>query len=220
MNLQIKRLSDSSWFKIKADDKIIYVDPGYPGETPTVGFEEKGDIILVTHDHYDHLNLDILSHIRSADTVVVAPALAGEKIGGNVKIVKPGDGLSFNGIEIKVFPAYNMPGGSSTVKPHTRANSVSYLISIGNKNFYHAGDTDFIPEMNSLGRVDVALLPIGGKYTMDLDEAVRAAMAINPVVAIPMHCLKADPEEFKRMLEEKSEVRVIVLKTGEDYEIE
>jgi len=83
-----------------------------------------------------------------------------------------------------------------------------FLLEIAGKTIYHAGDTDFIPEMKLLGKVDVAMLPIGGKFTMDINEAVEATIAINPKFVIPMHYLKNDPEIFKEKIEVKSKVKL------------
>ena len=101
-------------------------------------------------------------------------------------------------MKIKVVDAYNTPQGSSSRKRHKKGNCVGYVITIEGKTIYHAGDTDFIPEMRELGRIDVALLPIVGKSTMDIKEAVQAVIAIKPTLVIPMHMhhLKADPQEF------------------------
>jgi L-ascorbate metabolism protein UlaG (beta-lactamase superfamily) len=85
--------------------------------------------------------------------------------------------------------------------------------------FYHAGDTDYIPEMKDLPPIDLAFLPIGGTYTMDIPEAVEATLLINPKVVIPMHFLKADPEEFKKSIEKKSGIKVIVICPGGSVDI-
>jgi L-ascorbate metabolism protein UlaG (beta-lactamase superfamily) len=83
----------------------------------------------------------------------------------------------------------------------------------------HAGDTDFIPEMKQIGPIDMALLPIGGTYTMDINDAVEAAMAINPAAVIPMHYLNADPREFKNKLKSHTAINVLSLQIGEAYRL-
>jgi L-ascorbate metabolism protein UlaG (beta-lactamase superfamily) len=87
------------------------------------------------------------------------------------------------------------------------------------KTVYHAGDTDFIPEMRQLGHVDVALLPSGGTYTMDNAEAAEAALAINPAVVIPMHRWDTKPDEFKKIVEASSKIKVVALEKGEEYRV-
>jgi len=94
---------------------------------------------------------------------------------------------------------------------HHKGEGVGYLLTVNGKTIYHAGDTDFIPEMRGLGDVDVALLPIGGTFTMDIEEAIEAVVAIKPKIVIPMHYLKANPQEFKKKLEAKSNIKVIDL---------
>ena len=87
------------------------------------------------------------------------------------------------------------------------------------KTIYHAGDTDFIPEMKELRDIEVALLPIGGAFTMDIQEAVEAAIAIKPTIVIPMHNFKSDPQEFKDKVEAKLDIKVVPLKIGELYHL-
>nr|QNO54078.1 hypothetical protein GHMFPJCE_00005 [Methanosarcinales archaeon ANME-1 ERB6] len=93
------------------------------------------------------------------------------------------------------------------------------MITLNGKTIYHAGDTDFIPEMKELSDMDVALLPIGGTFTMDIQEAVEAAIAIKPKVVIPMHNFKSDPKEFKDKVEARSDITVVPLKIGEVYHL-
>jgi L-ascorbate metabolism protein UlaG (beta-lactamase superfamily) len=115
--------------------------------------------------------------------------------------------------------AYNYRRFRSPGKPwHPKGYGVGYVLKIGGTTIYHAGDTDFIPEMKQLGKVDIALLPTGDKYTMDNVEAVEAALAIRPKIAIPMHTWDTDPQEFKREVEAKSKVNVAVL--GKDEELQ
>ena len=102
---------------------------------------------------------------------------------------------------------------------HRQNSGVGYVISAAGRRIDHAGDTDLIPEMRKLGPVDVALLPIGGTYTMDLEEAVRAARVIAPRTVIPIHHLRADPGEFKARLEAGSDIRVRVLEIGEEVRV-
>ena len=96
---------------------------------------------------------------------------------------------------------------------------VCYLLNLPGRAIYHTGDTDFVPEKKTLGDVDIALLPIGGTYTMDIQEAVHAAISINPRVVIPIHHLKADPIKLKDNVEVKSDVKVINLQIGEIYQL-
>ncbi len=119
----------------------------------------------------------------------------------------------------KATLAYNTEEGSSAQKVHHKGNGVGYLITAEGKTIYHAGDTDVIPEMKRLGKVNAALLPIGGTYTMNIEEAIDAAIAINPGMVIPMHHLKSDPLDFKNKLEAQSDIKAVPLQIGESYSV-
>lgn len=229
MTLIIRRLSKYSWFKIKTQDKVIHIDPGYAGYfknqgIPNSELKDKAELVLVTHFHKDHLQPEALFKIRKSGTVILAPEMCDERIEGEFKIVKPGDeltedDLNIKNISVKVTHAYNTPEGNSTRKAHHKGDGVGYLVNLKGKTIYHAGDTDLIPEMQELGKVDVALLPIGGTFTMDIEEAVEAAFTIKPQIIIPMHVRDADPEHFKDRVEKiyKSDIKVIPLDPGEEY---
>jgi len=172
----------------------IYVDPWQlPAGVP------QADLVLVTHDHYDHCSPEDVAKISKADTVIVTIAAAAKKLKGDVRVVKPGDSLTVKGIPIEVVPAYNV-----NKKFHPRdAGHVGFIITVDGQRIYHAGDTDFIPEMKDF-KVDIALLPVSGTYVMTADEAANAAKAINPKVAIPMHYgeivgSREDAERFREL---------------------
>jgi L-ascorbate metabolism protein UlaG (beta-lactamase superfamily) len=230
MTLSIKWLSKYSWFKIETENKVIHIDPGYAGYLKNQGipvseFKDKADLVLVTHFHKDHLQPEALSKIRKSKTIILAPEKCSDRIIGDFQIVKPGDELKIDDVTVKVVNAYNTPEGNSTRKLHHKGDSVGYLITIDSHKFYHAGDTDFIPEMHGFGEVDVALLPIGGIFTMDIDEAVKAANIIKPKIIIPMHRRDADPNQFKEKVEinsdklNKSTINVLPLGIGEIYQL-
>lgn len=222
-----------SWFQIKTKDKTIYIDPAwmrmyytkYPKKIefskwpdPIDGLPEeleKADVIILTHHHKDHCKSVTVNRLKNADTLVVAPKRCIKELGNAIHVVAPGEELTFGDITIKAVDAYNTEQGSSTRKVHHKGNGVGYLITLEGKTVYHAGDTDVIPEMGELGAVEVALLPIGGTFTMDIQEAVDAAIAIQPKVVIPMHYLKADPQEFKEKVEARSGIKVVALRIGE-----
>jgi L-ascorbate metabolism protein UlaG (beta-lactamase superfamily) len=188
-------------FKIK-DDVTIYIDPYEikPGE--------KGDIILITHEHFDHCSQRDLAFVSHDKTVIIAPHICKGSIGGfrygEVVFVSPGDEVERLGIRVKAVPAYNVnkfrsPGVVFHPKEDGR---VGYIVELKGVKVYHAGDTDFIDEMRGLGP-DIALLPVSGTYVMTYEEAVEAVKAINPKLAIPMHygaivASRLEAEEFKR----------------------
>ena len=156
---------------------VVYVDPfrlrdGLP----------KADIILITHAHADHCSPADVAKIRTAKTVVVGARDVAAKLPAPVEVIAPGETRTVMGVRIRAVPAYNV---GKAYHP-AAAGNVGYLIAVGGVTYYHAGDTDFIPEMAGLAP-DVALLPVGGTYTMDAAEAARAARAIKPRVAVAMH---------------------------------
>ena len=214
MGIVVKWLGHAS-FQIRADGKNIYIDP-YEGE-----YAEKADIILVTHSHYDHFDTSKIKRISTGDTVIICPPECASKISGNVRALRPGEKTEVNGIAVEAVHAYNYKRFRSPGVPfHPKGFGNGYVITIGDKRIYHAGDTDFIPEMRELKDISLALLPSGGTYTMDNEEAAEAAIAINPEVAIPMHRWDTDPEEFRRRVEGSSNVKVVILEPNEEYVLE
>jgi L-ascorbate metabolism protein UlaG (beta-lactamase superfamily) len=207
---------DHAAFQINGGGKIIYVDLAGEAEA-----SEKADLILVTHSHPDHFEPAKIRKVSKNSTIIVAPKDCVPKLGGKPKMVKTGDDIHLDSIGVKAVEAYNYKRFRSPGVPfHPQGLGVGYVITIGDKRIYHAGDTDFIPEMANLGRIDVALLPSGGKYTMDNPEAAEAARAIKPKVAIPMHRWDTDPRMFRDLLESDSEIKVKLLVQGEEYQVE
>jgi len=167
------------------DDKNIYIDPYKLGGG--VG-EVKADVILITHSHYDHCSIEDLQRIVKDGTIIVCPADCQSKLTKlheqiDVKIMEPDNLLDLGFAEVKSVPAYNV---DKEFHPKDE-NWNGYIIEIEGIKIYHAGDTDMIPEMSGLGKIDISLLPVGGTYTMNADEASRAARTIKPKLAVPMH---------------------------------
>ena len=185
-------------------EKVIYTDPF------KIKKKDSADIVLITHEHYDHCSPEDIEKISSPRTVIVAPADCRDKLTGNVLIVKPGDVTEAAGIRVEAVPSYN-----TNKKFHTRDRGwVGYIFTLGGKRIYLAGDTDYIPEMKDI-RADIALLPVSGTYVMTAEEAVMAALDIRPSVAIPMHYgsivgTDADATRFAEGL--KGKIDVLVLK--------
>lgn len=185
--VELKWLGHSG-FLIK-NSRVIYIDPYNIKD----GLE-KADIIFITHSHYDHCSFADLDKIVQEGTRVIAPAscqstIAKFKIPVKIELVEPGQELEFGDLKISTLPSYN-------VDKHFHSQTegwVGYVMKIGDIIIYHSGDTDLIPEMQKLtgykqqGKEFVALLPVGGRFTMSAEEAAEAAKVIKPTLAIPMH---------------------------------
>jgi len=212
-------LDSLSWFghasfsiENKIGKKFYFVDPFDLKRLP----DEKADAIFITHAHYDHWSPTDIRKLIKPDTVVVATnGCENLNLPSNAfMIVGPNRIITVAGIRIKTIPAYNVKPDRITFHPKEN-NWVGYIFEVGESRIYHAGDTDFIPEMRNLTDIDVAMLPIGGTYTMDVKEAIQAANTIKAEVTIPMHYrrllgdkAKAAEEEFKSGVKGK----VVVMK--------
>ena len=200
-------------FLVKALGKTFYIDP-YEGE-----YTEKADFILITHSHRDHCDLEKIEAARGPDTLIVASSDCARGLEGNVVSMSPGDKREIHGIDVEAVEAYNFKRFRSPGVPfHPKGTQIGFVISADAKRVYHAGDSDFIPEMRRMKDIDIALLPIMGRATMDLEEAVEAAIVINPKFAIPMHRRGASAEEFKNRVETESNVRVLAISEGDEVD--
>jgi L-ascorbate metabolism protein UlaG (beta-lactamase superfamily) len=224
--LEITRLSRASWFKIKYQHTVLHFDPGYTGyfenqRIPLAELADKADLILVSHCHKDHLQPLALEKIAAEKTIVFVPESTNTSgsIGYRTISLNKGAEAEACGIKIEAFPAYNTDEGRSTKKFHNKNNSVGYVIQIAQKRIYFAGDTDFIPEMKDLKDIDIAFLPIGGTYVMNIEEAVKAVLAFQPKVVIPMHQAKNNLERFKQEAYFRSGAEVKILKVGDKVSI-
>ncbi len=214
MGFSVKWLGHAS-FQIKADGKNIYIDP-YEGE-----YTDKADIVMVTHSHHDHCDPSKIRKVRKEDTLIIAPEDCASKIGGRIKTLKSGEKITLGNLTLEAVEAYNYKRFRSPGNPfHPKGLGVGYLITIGNKAIYHAGDTDFIPEMKQLNNIYLALLPSGDTYTMDNEEAAEAALTISPEVVIPMHRWDTNPEVFKKKVGSRSNIKVVILKPREQLEVQ
>ncbi|MGD1060817.1 MAG: MBL fold metallo-hydrolase [Methanomassiliicoccales archaeon] len=212
MTLIVKWLSQSC-FWLRTTDLSVYFDPGFLNTSEPL---QRADMILVSHHHFDHLLKGSVSLLADDWTSKVGPMKCRRKLGKNAQVVKPGDHIDVKGTEVQVVDAYN-PKQRYKLTYHKKGACVGYVIMIDGRWVYHAGDTGLIDEMSDLGPVDLALLPIGGKVTMGVDEAVEAVKRIRPMMVVPMHMKKADPMEFKNKVEKIGETQVSVLGPNEMF---
>lgn len=201
MTEKIKWYGHSS-FKIKGDT-VIYIDPWKIQDC------EKADIILITHDHFDHFSLEDIEKLMKKSTLVLGNDKIVKKL-NKANNIKPGETLFIKDVRIDVVHAYNVDK-----KFHPKKlGGVGYVIESNGVRYYHSGDTDHIPEMNELKDVDIALLPVSGTYVMNAEEASNAVRSINPKMAIPMHYGDIvgsldDAEKFKKLASKYCSVEIL-----------
>jgi L-ascorbate metabolism protein UlaG (beta-lactamase superfamily) len=189
--------------------KALYFDPWKLSKGA-----KKADIIFVSHEHFDHCSPDDIRRISTEDTVIVCDKGSSRKLGKEIackeiKAVSAGDAFDVDGIRVEAVPAYNV---NKEFHPKSKG-MVGYIVTVGGVRLYHAGDTDFIPEMKTI-QCDIALLPVSGIYVMTADEAAGAALAIKPKLAVPMHYGDVagspdDAREFQDLLKGKVEVKIL-----------
>jgi L-ascorbate metabolism protein UlaG (beta-lactamase superfamily) len=204
MNLDITRIAHDT-FRI-AGSKIIYIDPF------KVTKNDEADVVLISHEHFDHLSLEDLQKVIFPGTTIVASPLCRDAL-KEVKVkaihyLDPGGKHLVGKVEINGLAAYNInkfrePGKAFHPKGEKR---LGFLIKMDGTTVYHAGDTDLIPEMKSI-RCDIALLPVSGTYVMTAEEAAQAAATVKPKIAVPMHYgaivgTDADAEKFKSLVKD------------------
>ncbi len=205
-------------FRIAWEGGVVYIDPFRVLIEP-----RDGRVVFVTHEHFDHCSPEDIVKVAAPDAKIVAPRIAvgcAERTGLKVVPVGVGEKGEVDGVRFETLPAYNInkfraPGRVFHPKEDGR---VGYLLEIGGVRIFHAGDSDNIPEYESLrGRVDVALVPVSGVYVMTPEEAAEAVATIRPRIAVPMHygeivASEAEAERFARLVEEKvPEVKVVIL---------
>ena len=193
--------------------KIIHVDPY--SEVADYTAQPDADLVWITHDHPDHYDQAALDAIQKEDTRYIMNPTSAEKFGNDerVTVMENGDEQTLGGITIKAVPAYNIvrgPDGESKYHPKGQYNG--YLATLGGFTVYIAGDTECIPEMADLGKVDLAFIPINLPYTMPPEEAVACIRTISPAVVVPYHQGESDPQVVANALADTDiDVRVIAL---------
>lgn len=203
-------LQGFTWFKNAAvlwqnAGLAVYFDPwGVSGDP-------KADLILISHPHYDHLVPEDIHKIRKEGTVVVGPREVAKETAGESVAMAPGDSVEVNGVSVEAVPAYNVLDERRGFHPQSKG-WLGFVVDVEGTRVYFAGDTDHAPELSGVS-AEVALLPIGGTFTMSPPEAAGLAEAIAPEVVVPLHYgfvsgTQRDADVFR---EEAAPLRVEIL---------
>lgn len=201
-------------FELESGGVVVHVDPRVFRGTP-----KKADLVLVTHDHESHFDVNGIRAVAKPDAVLAGPENALDDVFGHASLrpVAPGDVFSHERLTIHVTHAFHPEGDY-----HRQGEGVGYVVEAEGTRLYHAGDTGIHHGMHFLEDIDVALVPIGGLFNLSMHEAVSATKLINPEIVVPMHYghndyYPADPHRFKKLVEADTPARVEILDHGELY---
>lgn len=176
MSVQITWINHAS-FRIAGQTAVVYIDPWKLADAP-----HDADVVIVSHSHHDHFSPEDVAGVGREGAAIIAPADTVARIPG-ANAIRPGDTIAIDDVTIEAVAAYNV---DKTF--HPRSNGwIGAVVTVDGKRIYYAGDTDLIPEMGELEDVAVALLPVGGTYTMTAAEAVEACNSIGCAAAVPYH---------------------------------
>ncbi|NIN71944.1 MAG: MBL fold metallo-hydrolase [Gemmatimonadetes bacterium] len=190
------------------DGKVVHVDP--VGREADYSTMPDADLVLVTHEHGDHLDPDAIAAIRTEETVVIYSPSCEGRVDGAI-VMENGETRTEASIGIEAIPAYNLVHMRSSGQPyHPKGNGNGYVITFGDTRVFVAGDTENTPEMKALEDIDIAFLPMNLPYTMTPEMVAEAARAFRPKILYPYHFGRTDPNELVQLLEgvEGIEIRI------------
>ena len=186
--------------------KVIHIDP--VSREANYNKMPKADLIIITHEHGDHLDPKAIKTIRKEDTEIVLTEICARDIKGGI-VMKNGDVKTVGGLKIEAVPAYNIVHERQSGRPfHPRGDGNGYIITFGDKRVYVAADTENTPEMKKLKDIDVAFLPMNLPYTMTPEMAADAAKAFSPKILYPYHFGNTDTSELVKLLEGEKDIEV------------
>ncbi len=205
--LNIYFLGHGSLMMELADRFIIHVDP-FSRVADYAGLP-KASLIFITHEHRDHLDPEALKHVHTPQTKVICTERCAAQLAGGL-VMKNGDSLTVDGIQVEAVPAYNIVHKRENGEPfHPKGHGNGYVLTFGDLRLYLAGDTEDIPEMAALKEIDIAFLPMNLPYTMTPEMTAAAARSFRPKMLYPYHYGSTDPQQLVRLLEGSGvEVRI------------
>lgn len=195
----------------KVNGFIIYIDP--VRSSGSYDFFPKADVILITHEHGDHLDVNLIDSLKKKGTLVFCNVNSTKQVKWAMAM-QAGDRQEINNIIIEAVPAYNIVNVRAPGQPfHPEGIGLGYILTIGGKRFYVAGDTENTPEMKALKNIDVAFLPMNLPYTMTPEMVADAARAFRPKILYPYHFGDTNTEEIVKLLKDTGiDVRIRNLK--------
>ncbi len=192
------------------NDVVIHIDP--VSRYAKYSAMPKADIILITHHHSDHLDLDAIKKIKKKGTVILCSESCIEDLASG-EIMKNGDTKEVLNITVKAVPAYNLVHKRKDGDPyHPKGVGNGYIISFGDTKVYVAGDTENFPEMQEFKDIDIAFLPMNIPYTMTPEMVVDAVKLFNPKILYPYHYGNTDVNELQELLKDKGDCEVRIRK--------
>ena len=188
------------------DGKVIHVDP--VSREANYDEQPKADLILITHEHGDHLDPEVLEKIKKKDTQIIVAACCADRVEGAI-VMKNGDSKTIGGLKIEAVPAYNIVHKRDNGDPfHPKGSGNGYVVTFGNKQVYIAGDTENTPEMKALKNIDIAFLPMNLPYTMTPEMVADAAKAFKPKILYPYHYGQTDPQKLVDLLKDDKSIEI------------